>query len=40
MLQRQLPGGLDQQIATLCPGCFAPVMATGIISNTMFLQAA
>jgi len=29
---------LDEQIAKLYPGCFALVMATGIISNALFLQ--
>jgi tellurite resistance protein TehA-like permease len=29
---------LDEQIAKLYPGCFALVMATGIISNSLFLQ--
>jgi tellurite resistance protein TehA-like permease len=28
----------DRQIATLYPGCFALVMATGIISNALFLE--
>lgn len=29
---------LDQQIAKLYPGCFAIVMATGIVSNALFLE--
>jgi tellurite resistance protein TehA-like permease len=37
-LLRQLPGWIDSQIATLDPGCFALVMATGIISNALFAE--
>src|SRR5689334_20257793 len=33
-----LPAWLDQQIAGLYPGCFALVMATGIISNALFFE--
>src|SRR5262249_43909634 len=33
---RALPAWLDREIAALNPGCFALVMATGIISNAMF----
>ncbi len=33
---RQLLTWLDGEIAVLNPGCFAIVMATGIISNAMF----
>jgi hypothetical protein len=29
---------LNSQIATLYPGCFALIMATGIISNTLFIN--
>lgn len=29
---------LDGQIGTLYPGCFALVMATGIISNALFFE--
>ena len=29
---------LDREIAALYPGCFALVMATGIISNAFFLE--
>lgn len=32
----RLAAWLDRQIATLYPGCFALVMATGIISNALF----
>lgn len=33
---RRLPAWIDREISTLYPGCFALVMATGIISNAMF----
>ena len=29
---------LDREVASLHPGCFALVMATGIISNAFFLE--
>src|SRR5690242_5674337 len=35
---RSLPAWLQDQIAKLYPGCFALVMATGIISNALFLE--
>jgi tellurite resistance protein TehA-like permease len=34
----QLAGWLNNQIAALYPGCFALVMATGIISNALFFE--
>jgi tellurite resistance protein TehA-like permease len=37
-LLRQLRAWSDGQIATLHPGCFALVMATGIISNALFFE--
>ena len=37
-LLRKLGAWSDSQIATLYPGCFALVMATGIISNALFLE--
>lgn len=38
MTLRQLPAWTDSQIETLYPGCFALVMATGIVSNAVFLE--
>lgn len=38
LLLRKLGAWSDSQIATLYPGCFALVMATGIISNALFLE--
>ena len=35
---RQLAAWLDDEIAGLYPGCFALVMATGIISNALFFE--
>jgi tellurite resistance protein TehA-like permease len=35
---RNLAAWSDRQIATLYPGCFAMVMASGIISNALFLE--
>ena len=35
---RQLLAWTDSQIETLYPGCFALVMATGIVSNAVFLE--
>jgi tellurite resistance protein TehA-like permease len=35
---RHLSGWIDAQIGTLYPGCFALVMATGIISNALLLE--
>ena len=37
-LRRDLRAWFNNQIATLYPGCFALVMATGIISNALFLE--
>lgn len=37
-LPRRLPAWADGQIATLHPGSFAVVMATGIVSNALFFQ--
>ena len=37
-MSRPLPAWLDEQIGKLYPGCFALVMATGIISNALFLE--
>jgi tellurite resistance protein TehA-like permease len=37
-LMRNLRVWSDGQIATLYPGCFALVMATGIISNALFFE--
>ena len=34
----QLATWLNNEIATLYPGCFALVMATGIISNALFFE--
>ena len=38
LLMRNLRAWSDSQIATLYPGCFALVMATGIISNALFFE--
>ena len=38
LLMRNLCAWSDRQIATLYPGCFALVMATGIISNALFFE--
>src|SRR5262245_32642906 len=38
LLLRQLPAWIDSQIATLDPGCFALVMATGIISSALLVE--
>jgi tellurite resistance protein TehA-like permease len=35
---RQVRAWIDSRIATLDPGCFALVMATGIISNALFVE--
>lgn len=35
---RDLGAWLDREIASLSPGCFALVMATGIISNAMYFE--
>jgi tellurite resistance protein TehA-like permease len=35
---RHLGAWIDRQVATLYPGCFALVMATGIISNALFFE--
>jgi hypothetical protein len=35
---RNLRAGAGSQIAELYPGCFAMVMAKGMISNVMFLE--
>ncbi len=35
---RHLGAWIDRQIAALYPGCFALVMATGIISNALFFE--
>lgn len=35
---RRLAAWVDQETADLFPGCFALVMATGIISNTLWLE--
>jgi tellurite resistance protein TehA-like permease len=37
-LARDVPYWLDRQIERLYPGCFALVMATGIISNGLFFE--
>jgi tellurite resistance protein TehA-like permease len=37
-LARDLRAWMDGQIAALYPGCFALVMATGIISNALFFE--
>jgi tellurite resistance protein TehA-like permease len=37
-LRHQLGGWIDREIAALYPGCFALVMATGIISNALFFE--
>ena len=37
-LATRLCAFIRQEIATLDPGCFAMVMATGIVSNAFFLQ--
>src|SRR6516165_8379314 len=36
--QREPQGWLSREIASLNPGCFALVMATGIISNSFFFE--
>jgi tellurite resistance protein TehA-like permease len=38
LLGAQLPGWIDRQIESLHPGSFALVMATGIISNALFVE--
>ena len=38
LARHDLPMWLNGQIAALYPGCFALVMATGIISNTLFIN--
>ena len=35
---RHVGGWFDSQVATLYPGCFGLVMATGIISNAFFVE--
>ena len=37
-LAHQLATWINNEIATLYPGCFALVMATGIISNAFFFE--
>src|ERR1700690_1275008 len=37
-LVHQLATWINNEIATLYPGCFALVMATGIISNALFFE--
>lgn len=37
-LMHQLATWINNQVAVLYPGCFALVMATGIISNALFLE--
>ena len=37
-LGRHVGGWFDSQVATLYPGCFGLVMATGIISNAFFVE--
>jgi hypothetical protein len=40
MLARQLLAWTAAQVKGLYPGCFAIVMATGIISNALFVEGA
>jgi len=37
-LAHQLTTWINKEITTLYPGCFALVMATGIISNALFVE--